>query len=161
MDKITRLLKINKNFSGLTVIPSAIFIALYFALLLFSLKHPFLILLTVLLMSPSCWLFVRLLFTYKTKLQNKIKILLTRLIRQELQKEFEANNFNCPFDVKPRVIFDEYCSFDVLYSSISSAMLHHKYAKKVKDTINAKLPSWYEIRFISAEIKDTQPDVVV
>lgn len=161
MDKITRLLKINKNFSCLTVISSAIFIALYFALLLFSLKHPILMLLTVLLICPGCWLFVHLLFKYKMKLQNNIKILLTRLIRQELQKEFEANNFNCPFDVKPRVFFDEYCSFDVLYSNISSAMLYHKYAKKVSDAINDKLPSWHQIRFFSAEIEDTQPNVVV
>lgn len=161
MNKITRLLKINKNFTGLTVIPCAIFVILFFTILLISIKHPILLFLTILLICPGCWLFVQLLFMYKTKLQNNIKILLTRLIRQELQKEFEANNLSCHFDVKPRVFFDEYCSFDVLYSNSSSAMLHHKYATKVKHTINDKLPSWHQINFISAEIKDTQSDIVV
>lgn len=161
MDKINQLLKINKNFLGLTVIPCSIFVVMFFVILLFSVNHPILLLLTVILVVPGTWLLVHILFKYRTKLQNDIKIRLTKLIRQELQKEFEANNFSCHFDVKLRVFFDDYCSFDVVYCNISSATLYHKYAKKVRDNINDKFPCWHQIRFISAEVNDTLPDIVV
>ncbi len=161
MEKINRLLKINKNFLGLTVISCAIFIVLFFVLLLVATTHPILMLLSVLLICPCCWLFVQLLFKYKTKLQNDIKIRLTRLLRQEIHNELKAANINCFFDVKPTLFTDEYCSFDVHYSGVSITKFHYMHAKKVRDAINDELPSWYHINFWPIEDKNIQCDIVV
>lgn len=161
--KVNRLLKIHDKFLFITIIFCSIFILLFLAFLLLAIPNPILIFVVIASVAPGCWLFVKVLFGYKAKLENDIDKMLTKIIKQEIVKELNSQNIYCEFDVKPSYhnskniayIFHFYYSDVKLYGRLSCII------SKIREYINAYLQDLHHIVIFLEEDCDMQTNNIV
>lgn len=155
IEKVNKLIKKRGHFFAITVIFCAIYIIFFLILLMLSIPHPILTFLVIISVAPGCWLLVHVLFKYKAKLENNINAQLTKILRQEFQKEFEKQKIYCVFDIKPvefnsmNIVTDfDFCYFahDVnLYGTILLSV------SRVKNWINGLFSNLHYIDIFSKE----------
>ena len=160
MKKINRLIKTRKHFMVIASVVFIIYIALFFVALLLSTPYPILTLIIIASAAPGCWLIVRGLFKWIVNLHNKINKLLTNTIKQNLHKEFAANNLNCLFDIVVEGTTGKF----ILYHPYSEAEFDKLYRPtlcKIRNKVNTELPSWHNIVILPVENKNLSSSIIV
>lgn len=165
--KVNRLLKIHKKFWLIPVISSAIYVSLYLVLLLLSGPYPVLTFLVLVSVVPGTIVFINLPLKINRRLINNINTELTKIIKQEFQKEFDAQNIDCMFYIKPignqyntrhivREFYIYYSDPDVkLYRTVLFTIA------KIQKSINTHLPSLHHIDIFPNDDPSCQSDVIV
>ena len=163
MNKINKLIRLNKNFMFHAIVLFLIFIAMFFIAFLFSLRYPLLMLLTVILIVPISHLFARILCNCKVKLERTIKKRLTNLVKKELSKEFEQNELKCIFDAKIMNFSNTACSFNICYCCTHNDFLkfYLPHVNKVRKNINDNLSCCYDVVFFPLQVQTVLSDIVV
>lgn len=160
MKEITRLAKLNKNFVYMIFVCSIIFVALFLCILLLSLHHPIVIMLTIFLVPLGTWLLVKLLFKYKENLQKKLLTKLKKLICYEIKKELESHKIDCFFDVAPSLFSDYRCSFWVSFNGIkrSTFCIH---VNNVESHLNSKLKDFFSLDLLCNRTETPISNIIV